>query len=487
MPMRMRASRPISCILSVVAALVVASCAAALSPSPSPPASPSPSASASASAAMTASAEPSATASPTLTPTPPPTGPVAFTTPVPAGATTAWTGITWRKLSAADPRNDVRSVVRWNGGFVAVGHPVAQGGTSRTPLWTSSDGATWHSLPAATLGPATVVLGLQAIPTGLVALTVQGGASSCDAGDLERLGVACLTLAAPFQTWTSPDAERWTAQPAPDLPLAAGSEAAGDPPRLVAGAGGLLIVAWDRSQPEGGLMPDGLAMAGNAALPAASDSYATQALGVCRLARSVDGITWEVLPADTFAAGFVCTDIAPLGTGLVAIGQPAESRASALWSADLRSWTTTAELASSDPSDPGALASDLVVGSGGVIATGGVSAAPGRALWWSSTDGRSWKAVLDFRPLGFWKGPVGGPDYYPNGVLIGDGERMVALRSGTDAAGWTSFDGRSWSKLTLNGAATPPEWQVYRTVPMPIGLLMIGQNGSAWFGTPTTR
>jgi len=127
-----------------------------------PPATPAP-ASASAPAAT---AEP--TAAPTATPGPTLPGPVAFITSIPPSATVAWTGLEWRALAADDPLAGVRSVVRWSGGFVAVGAPVATGKTSRTPLWISTDGASWHALDKTALGPSTIVIGIREVADGLV-------------------------------------------------------------------------------------------------------------------------------------------------------------------------------------------------------------------------------------------------------------------------------------------------------------------------------
>lgn len=140
--------------------LVVADCAATMSPAPSPVASPSP--------------------APGLSPSPPgaaasPAGLAAFTTPVPARAETPWSGISWRKLAPDDPLAQVRSVLRWSGGFVALGAVIATGETSRTPVWVSADGVTWRPLDAYVFGPATIVIGVGETAEGIVALTLQGG------------------------------------------------------------------------------------------------------------------------------------------------------------------------------------------------------------------------------------------------------------------------------------------------------------------------
>src|SRR5450759_3814704 len=51
--------------------------------------------------------------SPLESPLASPAGLAAFTTPVPPGAGTAWSGIHWRKLATDDPLAHVRSVAGW--------------------------------------------------------------------------------------------------------------------------------------------------------------------------------------------------------------------------------------------------------------------------------------------------------------------------------------------------------------------------------------
>jgi hypothetical protein len=70
-----------------------------------------------------------------------------------------------------------------------------------------------------------------------------------------------------------------------------------------------------------------------------------------------------------------------------------------------------------------------------------------------------------------------------DGSLAGDGERMTAFRGGANATAWTSFDGLSWEPISVAGAS-PRDQLVLRTVAMPLGLLVLDQNGSAWFGEP---
>jgi hypothetical protein len=110
---------------------------------------------------VTSLPSPSSTAAPTSTPTPTatatPAGSPAFVTPLPPAAGTAWTSLTWQPLAAGDPLRQVHQVVRWRTGFIAIGAAVATADGSRTPVWTSVDGAQWFALPESTFGRNAVV------------------------------------------------------------------------------------------------------------------------------------------------------------------------------------------------------------------------------------------------------------------------------------------------------------------------------------------
>ncbi|HVA87780.1 MAG TPA: hypothetical protein VNF73_15860, partial [Candidatus Saccharimonadales bacterium] len=47
--------------------------------------------------------------------------PGAFTTPTPPSASSVWATIRWQRLASTDPLTLVRRVLRWRGGFIAVG------------------------------------------------------------------------------------------------------------------------------------------------------------------------------------------------------------------------------------------------------------------------------------------------------------------------------------------------------------------------------
>ena len=75
---------------------------------------------------------------------------------------------------------------------------------------------------------------------------------------------------------------------------------------------------------------------------------------------------------------------------------------------------------------------------------------------WLTTNGTAWHGLPGFPPIGVWTGEGEGTGLLPNGVVAGDGTRMVAFRAGTAPAGYTSFDGRTWQHLKMTGS--PPAW-----------------------------
>jgi hypothetical protein len=169
-------------------------------------------------------------------------------------------------------------------------------------------------------------------------------------------------------------------------------------------------------------------------------------------------------------------------------------RAVALKSVDGQSWTgpfplqlasasTSASiiLASTGPSW-GAVA--LVAARNGLIAMGSVLAAPGATLWWQSANGRDWQPLPNYPPLGPTTCTGEGCGGQPNGTLVGDGERMVALRGGADAGVWTSSDGLAWRRLPVTGDL--PGERATQAVLLPGGVLL-SDGTTTWFGEAQAR
>ena len=390
-------------------------------------------------------APPSSTTSP-VSPRPSPVALGGFTTPVPPDARTAWTGIAWRKLAPDDPLAQVRSVVRWRGGFVALGARIATGETSRTPVWSSTDGRTWRPLDIEVFGPDTVLLGVGETADGLAAVTLHGGLDG--------------TSAAPLESWTSPDGATWTAHPGPPGFAA---------PSVGCDGCGVRVPIFGSGTP-------GLLLVNDSGTEAGAGSPASF---------SDDGVTWQDLAAATFPAGIGFHDVAGFRSGFIATGEQGVTvkgeetiRAIALSSADGRTWVER-DLPAAPGLDPqnGSSAGGLVVGPEGVIATGGTADMSGVDIWWSSVTGRTWSLIAGYPPLGVDPNAEAGSRI--NGTLFGDGERMLAYRGGDKPAGWTSTDGRSWHAIAIHDGVA-----IGADAVTPIGLLGTGADGSIWFGAP---
>src|SRR5450759_3292870 len=107
-------------------------------------------------AAVSPSPAPTGTAVPTpVAPTPvvPPIDTFAIALPPPDTAT--WSAIHWGRLASDNPLRLMRSVLRWRGGYIAVGS-LASGGATTTPVWTSRDGGPW--MPVLTFWPGLLVV-----------------------------------------------------------------------------------------------------------------------------------------------------------------------------------------------------------------------------------------------------------------------------------------------------------------------------------------
>ncbi len=346
---------------------------------------------------VTVSPSPASTGTPVPTPaTPTPARPSVDTlvTAVPPPDTATWNAIRWGLLQPDDPLRLVRSVLRWRGGYIAVGS-VASAGAASTPVWTSPDGGTWMPLPfntATTFSPGLLVVGTAEVPTGLVALTLLDGSYQC--------GSACPTYSAalPLMAWTSPDGRSWTSNTGPDF----GQPATWlGPPLIAAGPAGLVVASPERQT---------------------------------RLATSLDGIHWRTLPASALPAGITLRAIVGTATGYTAVGYlPVDAehlRAIAVRSVNGTTWTgpysldmATASGITLASTGPSWAATGLAAARDGLIATGTIIATPGQALWWQSANGRDWLSLPTYAPLGPTTCTGEGCGNQPNGALVGDGHR----------------------------------------------------------------
>ena len=388
-----------------------------------------------------------------------------FSTPIPPDPATPWTGIDWRTVKADDPLAQVRSVVRWQGGFVALGAEVMADATWRTPVWISADGATWQPLGPNVFGPATVVLGVGEAADGLVALTLASGTNQC--GE-DPVAFSCSTLIGPLQSWTSPDATTWMAHPGPAgiaPPVEDCVECGVDVPIFRSGAAGLIALDTSRTSTASG----------------------------SRMALSHDGISWESIPDASFPSRFDFHDVVASGSGFLAAGERGVTvgrndviRAVVLSSGDGRTWVRRKLPTSGLRSYDGGSAGRFVTGPDGLIVVGSEDGVPGRELWWSKVAGKAWSRLKDYPPLGTWSGDGEGSGGLPDGALVGDGERLLAYRGGATPKGWTSSDGRSWQSLDISGGGptTAGDWPLKALMLTPIGVLATSDDGTTWFGTP---
>jgi len=412
-------------------------------------------------------ASPSATPVPTVQPSVVAQSPAlspgsgtAFTTPVPPPAGATWTAIRWSALAPDDPLTLVRSILRWRGGFIAVGWDG-----SGTPVWTSRDGAHWDPLPvdtADTFWPGLLVVGVAEVPAGLVALTLLAGTYDC------RAATACPTYSPtlPLMTWTSPDGRVWA-------PTSGAGPVISEP------------VHWQRAP---------LLASGPTGLVVASPTSPT------RVATSADGVHWRTVPASALPSGLQIGALAGTAQGVTAVGtlplDPEHERAVALQSTDGATWsgpyvlldpTASVMLASTGESWG---ASDLVVGSDGLIAVGRFFATLGATLWWRSADGRTWQLLPGYPPLGPTTCIGEGCGSQPDGSLVGDGGRMVALRGGSDAGVWASADGLVWRILAVSGDVPDAQATTAGVGNQPVllpGGILVSDGTTTWFGEAGTE
>ena len=367
--------------------------------------------------------------------------PVAFSAPSPPRSAD-WAGLTWRRLAANDALSVVRSEVTAGGRSVAFGDIP---GTTETTVWSSTDGTQWQPLDSGTsttFWPNLSIIGLATVPGKFVAFS--------------EMNDYLLRDLPPVMAWTSTDGRGW--QLAYTLPVDPRSNPSGWAAVVAAG-------------------PNGLAVA-----TVGLDSH---------IATSSDGSNWSLSPGTALPAGFALDELEGTTSGYVAVGSWRQAggptRAAALWSADGRHWPKTPTLMPSGASGPGSAAFSnalsLHVGDQGMIAVG-IGGSPFSTLWWRSADGEHWQALPRFPPLGPTRCGGSSCSQQPDGTLVGDGQRMVALRPGADGAGWVSTDGQRWTALSFSGDV--PDAQATQATLLPGGVLL--SNGvTTWFGQAEGR
>jgi hypothetical protein len=434
-----RGRGPAALIVLVVAFLVIAVAKPWSAPAPAPPLAALPATVAPSSSSSSSSSPAPSLASMSSAPSFVPGGPIVLDAPPPAGS--AWTAIRWRRLEPGDPLATLRLVRHAAWGYLAVGAEPPRDPT--TQVWTSPDGATWTPVSlgsASALYPGTVVAGVGVAAGNLVVLTVLEAACVSDPSCFQTLGV---------DAWTSSDGGTWTPHHVPEV------QAGGPWPGVVHVAYGPrgLVVAWPGGDASGG--------------PGE------------RLAISIDGTAWQVLPAASLPRGLFVVDLVASGDGYLALGRTPDTAGSTgsivLRSADGRTWRRT-ELAGSS-----SLLVSLVTFPGGFVALGRDPATGEIVRWWRSTDGARWTPLAGYPPLG----PAAcrdGCGVAQDGLVIGDGTRLLAMRGGPDAAAWTSSDGSTWGPLRMTGDI-PPAFALALTM-LPGGALAT-DGTTTWYGAAT--
>ena len=363
-----------------------------------------------------------------------------------------WGSITWQRLDPAAPASRLRSVVPWRGGWVATG----DGGSS---VWTSADGDAWQPLPAGTgttFWPDSRVLAVAPGADGVVALTI-AQPLACLPTDLG----CTATPSVPLSAWSSSDGRTWRVLSTTGLPPLPRNA---DAPLLAGGPLGL-VLAWQEPTPLGSRT---------------------------RIAISADGRAWRSVPDTALPATFSVTDLAVVGGRYVASGRLMDAtgaaRAALIGSPDGAAWSLLSlPDATTAPAERQTVVWRLVAAPAGMLAIGVTADTPGRELWWWSQDGRSWQVVSGFSPLGSSRYPPLGPTRcpgqgcgdYPDGLVVGDGSRMVAFRLTDPPGAWTSVDGRTWQAAIVTG--DPQVASAGDPLLMPGGVLLTGP-GAAWYG-----
>jgi hypothetical protein len=369
----------------------------------------------------TASVAP-ATTEATVSPTAPPLA--SFQTPG-AKPGAAWSTLTWTELAADSPLQSIRAVVAWSGGYVAYGP---------NGLWASSDGTNW--LPSETVMPTDRMVVVETA-AGLAALTFASPACQMPTGP-------CYPSAAgDVNAWTSADGLNWTPRgPAVGIAGMQLMTAAGGPVGAVASS-----LDGDRSV----------------------------------VSFSADGVTWKAVSVPGISPTWFCPG-AGFGGGRYVLLCPGSTETALGDSQTQPQWSTNGIdwVAGKAPmtTDRPAGMDTILSGRAGFMATGQIPGEAGPPQWWRSNDAGSWQIVADYSPVGsFYVRAVPGGTY-TNGWLCADGTRIVALALDSShlsisGQGWTSWDGKSWTKLKSVGAPQAGQFEIA----FPAGVL-----AGSWWG-----
>ena len=375
-----------------------------------------------------------------------------FTTGPTSGDDAIWTGLRWRHLDEDDPARLVRSVVAWDGGWLATGEPIADGSSATSPLWRSADGRSWEVVSSPAQGAG--VVGAADVGGSLVVVTLQVVPSEC----FSYPAPFCHIFAGPLRIWSSDDGRSWTERPSP-VEVASEAQTTHDVvASLVAGEPTFLFVAEGERR---------------------------------QVAASTDGTHWSAVAMADPSTGppFHQNSVGRLGSSVIGIGETEHDGdlAAVIWSStDGANWDATTLPSPGD--EVGTVGGTLVVGAAGVLARGSFAGDGGPSFWWAS-DGDGWTLLDDYPPLGAWVGDGAGSGGVADGFVVGDGQRLIAYHGGDKPAAWRSTDAQAWTPISVEGAA--PEvgnggYSVGSFVLSPLGLLFLADDGNVWLAEPLT-
>jgi hypothetical protein len=369
----------------------------------------------------------------------------------PAGT---WTSLAWTPVDPGIPFARVRSVVRWQHGYLAIGPDDPAG----TLLWSSPDGAAWDAVPIATAG------GLWPGTRIWAAVGFRGSLWTVGTVPMSSAPSGSSTPAPTYLLpWTTADGRSWQLTGATTMPTPLGLVG----PVLATVSQDRLVLAWNELSPDGSM--------------------------AARVWWSADGSSWHEVAQASLPAAFQISALVGSPGGFLIGGQSTRegvAAAAILRSPDGSSWVPVAlpvdQLAAAGATGRVVLA--IEPGANGVLAVGAADDLSGRNLWWRSPDGRTWSSVGSLWPLGrrpcapgvLTPGGSAGCGIYPNGVVGSDGARIVALPADGSSVGWTSVDARTWTAVEAAPASMPAP--IDSVVVMPGGVL-VDAAGHPWYGT----
>jgi hypothetical protein len=422
-----------------------------------------------------ASAEPSASASESLEPSPS-VEPSVEPTSAPTPTVVTWTGLDWSAgvTPFAPNTSYIADIVWWGDGYIGVGGTFASAGPGLGTVFSSTDGLDWSVAYQAELPTDWAFEHVVPLGDGLLALSNQRGVACEGEGPCPPAGFDVAP-----RLWYSPNGADWSQIDSQSWRDALDGAVPFD---VVGGR-------------------DGVGHGVAAVLSSGA------------VVHSIDGQTWRraELPASQLA---IPTDVTAFRGGFVIVGRdgqpdphsqvnateplPGVGRPAAWVSADGIDWV---EATVEGSAVAGGELRDVAAGVDGLFAAGIADAVDTQAHapthGWTSADGLSWTIAGRIgEDL-----PLFGGELLAQGLLVGDGSRMVILgpesTESTRVIGSVSTDGVSWAPLAFVGAETDfhtgywgdagPQGVRYLTsaVLMPTGVIAHVYSGDneLWFGT----